>query len=159
LSTLPGDYDLKLLNSAGTQVGISENGSTTSETISYTATAGTYHAQVYGYNGANNSTSCYTLKVALGTATRNIGEQPITGRGVIKVYPNPANNTVNISVLGIVSNRSTFIEIVDAKGAVLQTNRIGSSTQAVNISRLPKGAYLLRVNDGSGVITSRFIKQ
>src|SRR5437868_214515 len=46
LSTLPGDYDLKLLNSAGTQVGISQNGGTTSETINYTAAAGTYYAQV-----------------------------------------------------------------------------------------------------------------
>ena len=37
LTTLPADYDLKLLNSAGTQVSISQNGSTTSETINYTA--------------------------------------------------------------------------------------------------------------------------
>ena len=48
LGTLPADYDLKLLNSAGTQVGISQNGSTTSESISYTAAAGTYYAQAYG---------------------------------------------------------------------------------------------------------------
>ncbi|MEI2748395.1 MAG: pre-peptidase C-terminal domain-containing protein [Ferruginibacter sp.] len=70
LGTLPADYDLKLLNSAGTQVGISQNGSTTSETINYTAAAGTYYAQVYGYNNANNASTCYTLKVQLGTASR-----------------------------------------------------------------------------------------
>ena len=40
------------------------------ETISYTAAAGTYYAQVYGYNGANSATVCYTLKVQLGTATK-----------------------------------------------------------------------------------------
>lgn len=57
LKTLPADYDLKLLNSAGTQVAISQKSGTTAESISYTAAAGTYYAQVYGYSGANSSTS------------------------------------------------------------------------------------------------------
>ena len=78
-----------MLNSTGTHIGISQNGSTTSETISYTAAAGTYYAQVYGYNGANNATTCYTLKVQLGTATK---PENVQADGMVKVYPNPVTN-------------------------------------------------------------------
>ena len=71
LTTLPGDYDIQLLSSNGTtQLAISQNGGTTSETITRTYTAGTYYVRVYGYNGANSSTVCYTLKVPLGTASK-----------------------------------------------------------------------------------------
>lgn len=62
LTTLPKDYDLYLYNSAGTLVARSENGSTTSESITYTAAAGTYYVRVVGYNSAYSTTSKYTLK-------------------------------------------------------------------------------------------------
>ncbi len=62
LSNLAGDYDLRLLNSVGSQVAISQNGGTQSETISYTnAAAGTYFIHVYGWNGAHSTSVCYTL--------------------------------------------------------------------------------------------------
>lgn len=62
LTTLPGDYDLYLYNSAGTLVASSENAGTTSESISYSAAAGTYYIEVVGYNGAYSITSQYSLK-------------------------------------------------------------------------------------------------
>lgn len=60
---LPDDYDLRLLNAGGTQLAISQNGGTSSEFISYAAAAGTYHAYVYGWNGAFNALQCYTLSI------------------------------------------------------------------------------------------------
>ena len=156
LTTLPADYDLKLLNSAGTQVAISEASGTSNETINYTAAAGTYYAQVFGYNGANSSATCYTLKVALGTATKP--GISATGNAVIKIYPNPVSDILNISVLGEISNKSQF-EIIDAKGATVLVNKIGRNPQAVNISKLSKGTYLVRVNNGFNTITAKFVKQ
>ncbi|CAN5880718.1 zinc-dependent metalloprotease family protein [soil metagenome] len=156
LTTLPGDYDLKLLNSAGTQVGISQNGSTTSETISYTAAAGTYYAQVYGYNGANSATTCYTLKVQLGTATKEAISPSFAG--TVKIYPNPVSNIVNISVLGEVSAKSS-VSIIDAKGMQVMQERLVKTPQALDISRLANGTYLVRINNGSQVITEKFVKQ
>ena len=157
LTTLPGDYDLKLLNSAGTQVGISQNGSTTSESIGYTAAAGTYYAQVYGYNGANSSTSCYTLKVALGTASKP-DISVTTGKGVIKVYPNPVTNILNVSVLGEITNKSV-LRILDVKGVSVMEQRMIINPQSINISKLSKGEYILEVINGDNIITSKFVKQ
>jgi bacillolysin len=62
LTNLPGDYDLYLRNSAGTIVAYSENAGTTSESISYSASAGTYYVEVVGYSGAYSTTTKYALK-------------------------------------------------------------------------------------------------
>ncbi len=156
LGTLPGDYDLKLLNSAGTQVGISQNGSTTSETINYTAATGTYYAQVYGYNGANSATTCYTLKVQLGTASK---PEALTNAGsIVKVYPNPVSNVLNVSVLGALSPKAS-LQITDAGGKVVITKNIIRNPQAIDISKLAKGVYLIKVNNDGKEITSKFIKE
>ncbi|HQW06158.1 MAG TPA: fibronectin type III domain-containing protein [Flavobacteriales bacterium] len=64
LSNLAGDYDLFLLDGAGTELASSEYGGTTNESINYAnAAAGTYHVRVDGYNGAFSATQCYSLYV------------------------------------------------------------------------------------------------
>ncbi|MEO7081552.1 MAG: M12 family metallo-peptidase, partial [Flavobacteriales bacterium] len=64
LSGLAGDYDLQLLNAAGTVVAYSQNGGTTTEYINYAAAAaGTYYARVYGYAGVFSASQCYSLNI------------------------------------------------------------------------------------------------
>jgi hypothetical protein len=161
LGTLPGDYDLKLLNSAGTQVGISQNGSTTSESISYTAAAGTYYAQAYGYNGANSATVCYTLRVQLGTAAKSAEDVPVnTATALLKMSPNPTRSILNISLLGTeLSKQSAVLQILDVRGTVMMQQQLRSNTQAINVAKLPTGTYMVRINNGSSVITSKFVKE
>ncbi|WP_460560113.1 M4 family metallopeptidase [Ferruginibacter profundus] len=158
LTTLPADYDLTVVNSAGTQLAISQNGGTTSETISRTYTAGTYYARVFGYNNANNASTCYTLKVQLGTASITGNGTEITGNGLLKVYPSPATNVLNVSVLGEIAPKAT-LKVVNISGAVVMEEKISSNIQQVNISTLPKGVYLLKINNGETVLSSKFVKQ
>jgi hypothetical protein len=158
LGTLPGDYDLKLLNSAGTQVAISQNGSTTAETINYTAAAGTYYAQVYGYNNATSATTCYTLKVQLGTASVLGAGTEITSNSLLKVYPSPATDVLNVSVLGEVTGKGS-LKIVDVNGVVVLQQKISNSPQQVDISRLARGVYMIKTDNGESVLSSKFVKQ
>lgn len=63
LTNIPKDYDLYLVNSAGKVVAKSENGSTTSESISYSVpTTGKYYIKVSGYSGAYSTTTPYSLR-------------------------------------------------------------------------------------------------
>jgi hypothetical protein len=63
-----GDIDMKLFNSAGTQIGASE-GSTNEERISLSGLAsGTYYVQVFGYNGARNPSYSLTVNPATTSA-------------------------------------------------------------------------------------------
>jgi len=69
-----GDYDLYLLNSAGTQVA-SSTGSTSTESISYNATAaGTYYVRVIGYNGVFSTSDDYQVRATYPTGGGSTGQ-------------------------------------------------------------------------------------
>jgi bacillolysin len=160
LTTLPGDYDLTVVNSAGTQLAISENGGTTGETITRTYTAGTYYARVFGFNNASSASTCYTLKVQLGTATlEGITGTGSVSKGLLKVYPNPVSNILNVSVLGDMSGAKTNIQIIDLAGRVLVTKNNTGTIQSIDISKLPKGVYMLRATNGVKEVIAKFTKQ
>jgi len=72
LTTLPANYDLAVLNSSGTQIGISQNNGPKNESIALNVATGYYYAKVFPKGNASSATSCYTLKVQTITATGGI---------------------------------------------------------------------------------------
>jgi len=158
LSTLPADFDLALLNSAGTQLTSSANASTTSESITYTVAAGTsYYAKVFGYSSALSTSSCYTLKVQLGTATR----QDIAGLqndNIVSIAPNPVKEKLVLSLRNKISSSSTY-SIIDTKGVVLKEQKLITNPQSIDVSNLNKGFYIIKINNGGVITTQKFIKQ
>jgi hypothetical protein len=157
LGTLPGDYDLRLLNSAGTQITISQAGGTSSESISRTVNPGTYYAQVFGYNGANSTTSCYTLRVQLGTATRAT-DPAISDVPKLVVFPNPANNVVNVNLSGL--KGKSEVSMFDVNGRVVLRREVNAVNTQLDISALPAGVYIMRIKNGvKEVNMTKIIKQ
>jgi hypothetical protein len=158
LSTLPGDYDLKLLNSSGTQIAISQAGGTSSETISATVAAGTYYAQAYGFNGANSATVCYTLRVALGTASRDVQDLLTGGIRKVDVYPNPASRIVKINLSGF-EGKSELL-LTDVNGKTVLRKQIANTNSSVDVSALSAGIYLLNIKNGDKIVeTRKIVKQ
>ncbi|MDB5247197.1 MAG: peptidase domain protein [Segetibacter sp.] len=147
LGTLPADYDLRLLNSAGTQVGISQNGGTTSETISYTAAPGTYYAQVIGYNGANSSTVCYTLKVQLGTATRGGAEAAKVP--IVSIYPNPVRGELKVNMGS--NSETVSVTVTDMYGRRMM-NKTFTGVTTLSTSKFAAGVYMITITDKHGAI-------
>ena len=80
----------------------------------------------------------------------------------IRVYPNPANDVVNVECT--MSNEQlnvTSMEVVDVYGkmvAVVET-RHGTSLQGINICNLAPGLYFVRLITDQGVVTKPFVKQ
>lgn len=155
LTTLPFDYDIRLYSSNGTtQLAISQLGGTNSETITRTYTAGTYYVRVYGYNGANSATNCYTLRVALGTATR--GDDLIT-MSKINVFPNPVSDNVTIQIDELKTKAD--IRIIDMYGkTVIQQNTTQVNTP-INLSRLSTGLYLVKIITEGKESTMKIVKE
>ena len=79
-------------------------------------------------------------------------------KGVIKTYPNPVTNMLNVSVLGEINGRGT-IQIVDQNGIIVLEQKVANNPQVINVARLAKGVYLLKLNDGSNNMTSKFVKE
>ena len=160
LTTLPFDYDLKLYSSNGTtQLAISQAGSTTSETITRTYTAGTYYAHVYGYNGANSATTCYTLKVQLGTATMQelLSEQ--ASKVTVKVFPNPVASKLTVYLTG--DNTRKNLVVYDVNGKIIYSQVIIDMFTTLDVKKIPGGVYYLKLTDTEGNLlhSEKFVKQ
>jgi len=168
LTTLPGNYDLVVLNSSGTQLGISKNKGTKNESVGLSGSAGTYYAKVYPTGNANSSTSCYTLKVQTITATRAI----VTSTNVtsaasmenmknpdlaINLFPNPAGDQLNVSVEGATTKSN--IKVYNLMGKLIMQQESNNAITQLNISKLPAGFYLVHVNDGKATRSAKFVKQ
>lgn len=153
LTTLPADFDLRLYRN-NTQVGISQNGGTSNETISINASTGTYYARVYGYKGANNTTNCYTLRVQLGTASRE-GELIVGNK--VSVFPNPVTDKVNIRIDDM--EGVADIRVMDINGRVLQQHRSSSVNTQLDVSKLASGMYIIRVMNAGKESVMKIVKE
>lgn len=170
LTTLPANYALRLVNSAGTVLLTSNNGGTNNETINYTAAPGTYYARVYGNNtSVNNATRCYTLRVALGTATRtadvitNSFNNQSTGTDLsetnkqVAIYPNPVQNTLNVNLSGLTG--TSEVVIYNMNGTRVMSKSTGKANTEIDLSKLQRGIYMVKVFNGNTVISrSKIVK-
>lgn len=165
LQNLPGDYDVRLYNSSVSQLGISQNGSTTSESIKYnTATSGaTYYVQVYGYSGANSTTTCYKLRV--NTSASNFRFDPNADisstkslDGSLSAYPNPSQGNITIA-FDAFSKQNASIQVFDMVGKMVTTTDYvaleGQNLVELNVGKLSTGSYILRVVSGFDVYTTK----
>ena len=172
LTNLPTDYDVRLYNPSGTQGAISQNGSITSEAIVYnTTTTGTWRIQVYGYQGAFNSTLCYTLRASISASTFREGDETPAAElnftasdsdvVIANVFPNPTNGKLNV-ILEASEAQNTQLSIRDITGrTALQQNVVctsGSNTIILDMESLPNGYYLLVIDNGQLSSTTRIVK-
>ena len=166
LTNLPGDYDIRLYNSSLTQLAISQNGGTTSETIiRNTVSAGTYYIKVYGYGGAFSTTICYNLRVNVGStsfrSSDGLSTEIVTpSLNDFNLFPNPAQNMVNVA-FNSPTNESINVRIFDMVGKTILSNEIGVTTGdnkfSFDLSNLTKGIYFVEMNTSTERIVKKLI--
>ncbi len=166
LSNLPFDYDVRLYNSNMTQLSISQNGGTTSETIiRNTTTAATYYIRVYGYNGVFSTTSCYNLRVNVGSTNYRSSEDLTTEIATpifndFTVYPNPTHGEVNVGFSSL-KNETITVRIFDMVGKTILTNQIGvdqgDNKFSFDLANLTKGIYFVELNNSSERLVKKLI--
>jgi hypothetical protein len=164
LTTMPANYQLALLNSAGAQLAISQNSGTANETINQNVTAGTYYARVFPKGNVSNASSCYTLRVQTGTASRSAGNEYITsatGRNVngsrLSLFPNPAGTVVNLTLEGI--SEKAEIKVYSMTGTLMMRQLSNKLTAQLNVSALPAGVYMVTASDGVITRHTKFVKE
>ena len=80
-------------------------------------------------------------------------ERNTANRQPLKIYPNPVVDNVTIE------NGKGLATIYNSTGQLIMQEPINSSKQKINVSRLPKGTYFLKIRKTDGTITSRqFVK-
>jgi hypothetical protein len=77
------------------------------------------------------------------------------------IFPNPVADIVKVAFPLRNQGRDVSIELFDMKGQVLQrivSQSITSETIPLDLSHLPDGVYVLKVVDGSQIITKKLVK-
>jgi hypothetical protein len=72
-------------------------------------------------------------------------------------FPNPTSQTLNVR-LGYFGTNSEVV-IYSVTGAQVVRTTLTSQETAINVSKLPKGMYILSINNGREVETMKFIKE
>ena len=164
LTTLPTNYDLRLVSSSGTILGTSAKSGTNPEAINYTAAAGTYYAQVFSPKNSN-ANSCYTLRVNLGTAGgRNeesgqtgTGDGPLASNETLRVHPNPTDNILTIETPWPLVKAAA--QLFDQQGRPAMQSMITRDKNTVDVSGLSPGMYILRVVEGGRTAVTKVIRK
>jgi len=79
-------------------------------------------------------------------------------KAALKLYPNPAENIVHVSVSGV-GNENAVIVVTDIAGQTLATKKCNAGTAQFDVSALAAGYYLVAcMKDGLRIATTRFIK-
>ena len=163
LTTLPANYQLALLNSAGTVMQSSTKTGTTSETITGTATAGTYYARVYPKSTSTfNSSICYTLRIQTAAAAKGINVDNMVSSisNQFNVYPNPASNIANLAFNAEV-NGNAAISVISQTGSVVLSKTLavneGANTRKLDIANLANGIYFIKIQTGSLIQMAKLV--
>ena len=152
LTSLPANYNLALLNSSGIQIDVSQNNGPQSEFISRGVTGGTYYARVFPKGNANNASTCYSLKVQAVAS-----DLIVKNNFAINLFPNPADNQLNVWVEGIETKAE--IKIFDVMGKLILQQVATNTLTQMNIAKLSAGFYMVRVDDGQETRFAKFVKK
>lgn len=93
-----------------------------------------------------------TANVAIEVRPRNAIEQPKEPEFDIQVYPNPADDELNIAADGI-----TMVEVYNAAGVCVYSRRCNEDCRTLNISPLPAGFYTVRITTNLGTKTEKVV--
>jgi hypothetical protein len=118
--------------------------------------AGHSHSVFYHVNDKVDATE---LNAAINSAIIASGTKNNPENKQVKVFPNPANGTIQIE-LSSAGSSENHIKIFDSTGK-LMTESIRKPAEALNsnvdVSDFPPGLYFVKISSGSGELKSKFI--
>ena len=89
----------------------------------------------------------------------NILGSPTSHENVLSgftIYPNPVSDVLNIDLEGGVNN--AVADIYSIAGSKVLTQYLSDNSSRINVSGLPKGAYLVVINNNGKTIKEKIIK-
>ena len=105
-------------------------------------------------NGGNGGNVCWIDDVTFPGNTLILNVEAVVEDKKVEVYPNPANDVVNLKGEGI-----QYVEIYNSIGMRVLSMNVNSS-ESIDIAGFASGMYIMRIFDSKGVIsTEKIIKK
>ncbi len=99
---------------------------------------------------ANNCSDTDTITIDVQTTTG----VDISTENQFNVYPNPANEYLNISLIG---NKNRIISITDLNGKQVFNSTINSEFIAINTKELVSGVYILKIQTAENSVSKQIL--
>ena len=84
-------------------------------------------------------------------------------KNIFSIYPNPANNKLNIQFNQSISGDNLQLSIIDMLGRTVSKQQELSietyNNTSIDVSSLDKGTYFINLSNGNSTITKKFIKE
>jgi hypothetical protein len=100
-------------------------------------------------NNCGSDTVMTSINIGgVGTGNINLSSEALS------LYPNPANSVITLETRSGLKMQS--VTVLNAVGAaVLHLDHPGTRKESIDISLLPSGAYMIRINTDAGIIVRR----
>ena len=138
---------------AGATIGQGQG--TNAISVNFSSSASSGYIRVAGSNFCGTGIEDSTHVVAM-VCTGTSGN---AGLSRVEIYPNPVHGMLTLAIHG--PERQLQLNITDLNGVILYQESISSILSVykkeVDVSKFPKGIYLIRLNSDSGVITEKFV--
>lgn len=118
----------------------------------YTATQNGNYTVVVTQNGCSSSPSA-------AITVSGVGIEGYTSLGMLKVYPNPANEQLNV-VLVMNENSNVTIRLINTLGQTVyfvQENNIQQIQKSIETGSFSRGIYFLELNNEKGKVIEKII--
>lgn len=110
-----------------------------------------YHLMFTRFDGGfppNTGKAVFETRL-LGAVSVGVNEVAGINQATYSIYPNPAQNQVNIMIDAQAPNSNTVLMVTDITGKVLQNSRIGLNkgvnAYSFNVANYPSGTYIVSV--------------
>jgi hypothetical protein len=84
----------------------------------------------------------------------SVGVNEVENNLGLRVFPNPSNEVINISINKEVSASLTLL---DVSGKVVKTQSLNGISTSINTASLNSGVYFVTINDGTSVSTQKVV--
>jgi hypothetical protein len=84
----------------------------------------------------------------------SVGVNEVEDNLGLRVFPNPANEVINISLNKEVS---ASLSLLDVSGKVVRTQALNGISTSINTASLNSGVYFVTINDGTSVSTQKVV--
>jgi photosystem II stability/assembly factor-like uncharacterized protein len=135
------------------QIGTSPGTNTTYSDLNAPAGYLYYQVELTSPNFCNPTKSFNSSRSNIATNNPN-GINELSNASDFIIYPNPANDKIEISV-----SQKSEIEILNAEGQVLKSINVNDIHTSIDISEFAKGVYFVKAQTSKGVEVKKFVKE
>jgi len=101
------------------------------------------------YSSGHSNRSATTLSVSLGISENNLLN--------FEMYPNPVSDLLNIQLP--TGTEKAEVGVFDYTGRLVSSKTISSNDTAIDVQKISKGIYMIRVATNTKIGVQRFIKK